>query len=1117
MRLSLPVISACVLTSVAALALLASRPGIAQDAREKPALPDFTNARMLRYPDVSETHICFVYGGDIWTAPKAGGNATRLSSAPGEEYKPRFSPDGKRIAFSAQYDGNLDLFTLPLEGGVAHRVTHHPGSDMMIDWTPDGQALVYSSGATSPTGRYSELFTVNAAGGLPRKLPTPWGDNASISPDGGSIAYTPWSQDFRTWKRYRGGMVGKLWKFDLKTCEAVEISHGVASFSSPMWSGDRIFYMCDDNPQARNNLYFYDVKSGKHTQVTDFKQADVRFPSLGPSDIVFELDGALQLLDLKTLQTRAVQVKVTTDGATLRPRVVDAGKSAVNGALSPNGERAVFEARGEIFSVPAEFGVTRNLTRSSGSAERYPSFSPDGKLVAYFSDRGGEYELTTQPAEGGAETVHTRLGAGYRYTPQWSPDSRKLVFIDQAMRIRMHDLDSATTLDIDKDLWRYHGELEDFHVSWSSDSRWFTYSRGIENSNEAIFIYDVAAKKAQQVTSGYYNDYGPAFDPEGKYLYFVSGREFRPIYSDLDPTWIYANTSKILAVPLRSSVKSPLAARNNDERPKPDAPKKEDGKKDDAGQSKAVEIELADFERRAIELPIPAGRYAQLQAIEGKLLYLRLSRTGAGERGAQLVSYDLDEREEKVLEESADTFILAANRKKLLFASRGAWTIRGTGGFSFGGGRGSRGQTPPEEDFPKKDKSTLNLGDMQMTVDPAAEWRQIFTDGWRIERDFFYDPAMHGVDWNAMRKSYGALLDQCVTRWDVNYLLGEMISELNASHTYRGGGDEETAKPLNVGMLGCDYTLDHGRYRISKIYDGAPWDSQVRSPLNESGLGIKAGEYLLAVNGVELDTAEDPWAAFAGLGGKTVALTLNSRPSLEGARVVYVTTMASESQLRYLSGIEETRARVDKASNGEIGYIYVPDTGQRGQNELVRQFRAQYRKKALIIDERWNGGGQLPDRFVELLNRPILCYWGVRDGADWQTPMIAHNGPKAMLINGRAGSGGDAFPWFFKQAGAGKLIGTRTWGGLIGITGTPRLVDGGNVTAPTFGIYDPQGKWIIESYGVDPDIEVIAHPTKVARGEDPEIDRAISELTKELAAKPVSTPKKPAYPDRSGK
>jgi tricorn protease len=533
---------------------------------------------------------------------------------------------------------------------------------------------------------------------------------------------------------------------------------------------------------------------------------------------------------------------------------------------------------------------------------------------------------------------------------------------------------------------------------------------------------------------------------------------------------------------------------------------------------KPVEIELSDFERRAVELPIAAGRIAQLQAIEGKLLYLRLPRNGAAERTNQIVSYDFDEREEKVVEESANMFQVAANHKKMLVGNRGAWTIRGTGGMGgFGGmGRG-RGSMPVEDEGAKKDKSALSLSDMQVTIDPGAEWRQIFTEGWRIERDFFYDPGMHGVNWPKVREQYGALLGQCITRWDLNYLLGEMISEMNCSHTYRSGGDAEAPRELNVGMLGCDYALEQGRYKISKIYDGAPWDSDVRSPLNENGLDIKAGMYLLAVNGTELDVNEDPWAAFQGMGGKTVALTLNTKPSLDGSRIVYVTTMASESQLRYLTGIEETRAKVDKASEGKVGYIYVPDTGVRGQNELVRQLRAQYRKAALIIDERWNGGGQLPDRFVEMLNRPILSYWGVRDGSDWQTPQIAHNGPKAMLINGRAGSGGDAFPYFFKTAGCGKLIGTRTWGGLVGYTGVPPLVDGGSVIAPTFGIYNTKGEWIIESYGVDPDIEVVAHPTKVAKGEDPEVDRAIEELKKELSAKPISVPAKPAYPNRSGK
>ncbi|MCB9895699.1 MAG: PD40 domain-containing protein [Planctomycetes bacterium] len=1074
-----------------------------------------TNARMLRFPDVSATRIAFVYAGDIWVVPKEGGDARRLSTAAGEEYKPKFSPDGERIAFSGNYDGNTDLYVIPADGGIVERVTHHPASDLMIDWSPDGKSLLYSTGATSPTGRYSELYTVSAEGGLPNKLPVPWGDNGSLSPDGKRIAYTPWSRDFRTWKRYRGGMASRMWMFDLESLNATEISNGPSNFSNPMWYGDKVYYLGDECEACRSNIFEYDVKTGKSRQITQFNDFDVRFPSLGNGEIVFEHGGGLKLLDLKSGNVREVPVKVVTDGATLRPKVVNVGGEADNGTISPSGERAAFEARGEIFTVPAEHGVTRNITLSSGVAERYPAWSPDGKSIACFSDGSGEYELTIRPAEGGDEKKLTSVGAGYKYLPQWSPDSRKIVFVDKAMKMYWHDLDSGQTMQFDKGLWMYHGDLEGFRVSWSSDSRWFTYARGQENQNSAIYIYDTKAKAGHQVTAGYYNDSQPAFDPAGDYLYFASGRSFNPIYSDIDETWIYTNTMQLFAVPLRLDVKSPLATRNDDEAPSEDEKKPDDAKKGEKPQVKPVEIDLEDFERRAVELPIAPGRYAQLQPVEGKLIYLRGPRNGSADRTSQIVSYSLEDREEKTIEENASSFQVSANGRKMLVNSRGSWTIRSIGGGgSFGG---SRGRAMPEDDSAKKEKLGLSLADMQVTVDPAAEWRQIFDDAWRIERDYFYDPGMHGVDWHAVHEQYGALLGECVTRWDVDYLLGEMIGEINSSHTYRWGGDSESAKSLSVGLLGCDYTLENGRYRIARIYDGAAWDSEVRSPLNEPGLNISAGTYLLAVNGVEIDVHEDPWAAFQGLGGKTVELTINAEPKLEGARKVFVTTMSSESRLRYLTAIEETRARVDKLSNGQVGYVYVPNTGRNGQNELVRQLRAQFKKKAMIIDERWNGGGQLPDRFVELMNRPILNYWGVRDGHDWQTPMFAHHGPKAMLINGRAGSGGDAFPYYFKTEGCGKLIGTRTWGGLIGYTGVPRLVDGGTVIAPTFGIYNTKGEWIIEGYGVDPDIEVIAHPTKVARGGDPEIERAIEELQAELKDNPPVAPPKPKYPNRSGK
>jgi tricorn protease len=625
-----------------------------------------------------------------------------------------------------------------------------------------------------------------------------------------------------------------------------------------------------------------------------------------------------------------------------------------------------------------------------------------------------------------------------------------------------------------------------------------------------VFVYDSKDMKSHQVTAGYYDDWGPAFDPEGKFLYFVSGRNFNPIYSDIQNTWIYTNTQQVFAMTLRKDQKSPLATRNDEESDE-DAPDDKEGKKDKNRPIEAVVIEFDELERRAVKLPFEPGQYSSLQPIKGKLLLVRRANNGAADRKRSILSYDLKERKVKTVQEGINNFIVAASGKKMLVSARNSWKIRGTGG----GGNWPRGGDSGDSE--KKNDSTLKLGNMACTVDPVAEWRQMFVDGWRIQRDFFYDPNMHGVDWPAVRKQYGDLLDQCVTRWDLNYLLGEMIGEINASHTYRWGGDSESAESLNVGLLGCDFDLVNGHYKISHIIDGAAWDSEARSPLNEPGLNIEAGSYLLAVNGIPPDTSKDPWAAFQGLGGKTIALTLNDKPDTDGAREVFVKTITSERRLRYLEAIERTRKSVADATDGQIGYIYVPNTGRNGQNELMRQMRAQFKAKALIVDERWNGGGQLPDRFVELLNRPILNYWGVRDGADWQSPMVAHNGPKAMLINGRAGSGGDAFPFYFREAGCGKLIGTRTWGGLIGYTGVPGLIDGGTVIAPTFGIYNTKGEWIIEGYGVDPDIEVVSHPTSLAKGGDPQLERAIDELLKELKDKPPVTPKKPEYPNRSGK
>ena len=1086
------------------------------------------DARMLRYPDVSETQIAFVYAGDIWVAPKAGGTAVRLSSPRGEESFPKFSPDGATIAFNGNYDGNVDVYTMPVSGGVPKRVTYHGATDRVLGWFPDGQSLLFASGRTSERDRYNKLFKVARNGGLPEQLPLPYGEFGAISPDGKRLAYTPITQDFRTWKRYRGGMNPDIWLFDLENKTSKNLTKDPANDSIPMWHGKTLFFLSDRDGMKRNNLWSLDTRTDKIRQITFFKDQDVQFPSIGPKDIVFTLGDRLWLLDLETLKSRTVEFTIVTDEATLKSRQANVSGFIHSFDISPNGKRAVFEARGDVFTVPKEYGPVRNLTRSSGVAERWPAWSPDGKLIAYFTDRTGEYQLAVRAEDGsGEETILTQLDPGFRYRPQWSPDSRKIAFIDFAMRLCIHDLDKKVTTQIEKMRWLYHDELARFTVSWSPDSRWLAYPGDLENDHTAIVIYDTKDAQRHQVTSGFYVDSQPVFDPAGKYLFFCSGRTFDPVYSDLDHTWIYPNTHNLMAIPLRVDVPSPLAPRNDEEsEAKKEDPKKDDVKKDEAKKSdcdeaakekddkadaakpedkpakekkvKPVNIDFADFERRAVMLPTKAGKYADLAAVNGKLLYRWLGRAGADETSV-LDYYDLEKRETKRILDGANDFVLAAKGEKLLVRKGKDYAIV---------------DVKEGQNLSKK----LNLSDLPTFTEPMAEWRQLFADAWRIERDFFYDPNMHGVDWPAIRDQYSKLLDQCVTRWDVAFVIGEMIAELNSSHAYRTGGDIEHSTTIPVGYLGCDFTLTNGAYQISRILDGGAWDSEVRSPLRCPGLtNVQEGDYLLAVNGVPLDTSVDPWAAFQGMANETVQLTVNRKPTREGATNILVQTLESEGRLRNLAWIEANRRHVEEASDGKIGYIYVPNTGRDGQSELVRQYQAQFRKPGLIIDERFNSGGQIPDRFIELIGRKPENYWGVRHGQDWQSPPNAHNGPMAMLINGWSGSGGDCFPYYFKKASLGPLIGMRTWGGLIGITGTPGLVDNGGVTAPAFAIYDLNGNWIIESEGVPPDIEVVDDPAEFARGRDPQLERAIAEVLKELRTHPPKEVMKPKYPNRSGR
>ena len=1087
------------------------------------------DARMLRQPAVSKTQIAFVYAGDIWTVPRTGGTAVRLSSPRGEESFPRFSPDGTRIAYSADYDGNIDVHVVPSAGGLALRLTHHPMPDRVIGWSVDGRRVLFASSRESGRQRFNQFFTVGMDGGLPDKLPVPYGEFGTFSPDGGQFVYMPMSQDFRNWKRYRGGWSPDLWLFDLKTFASKNLTSNAANDAQPMWHGKTLYFLSDRGASQRNNIWAYDMAGGRTRQITQFDDFDVTFPSIGPDAIVFQAGGRLYLLDLTSEKWTEVPVKVVTDEMTLRPRTVKVDSLIGDAWPSPTGKRAVFNARGDAITVPAEHGAVVNVTRSSGVAERYPRWSPDGKTLAYWSDRSGEYELTLRPAEGtGPERKVTSIGKGFRYPPQWSPDSKKLAFIDQSMTIHLFDSDGGKVTRIDQSpIWMGHGELESFRLQWSPDSRWIAYARPDgDTANNAIFIYDTKAGKLTQATSGYLNDRMPVFDPDGKYLFYGSDRTFNPVYGSFDNSWTYANPTRLVALPLRKDVVSPLVPRNDAESAVLDTPadkpgdkpgekpadkpgekpgekpqaaeekKSEDKKDEPPAKPPVVTIDFDGLEGRAVELPPAPGNYADVQAVKGKLLYRRLPRTGSAGPGEKspIVYFDFAEREEKTVLDSADGFEATFDGKKLLVASAGKFAMV---------------EIKPAQKFEKP----MATADMEAPVDPRAEWRQIFMDTYRFERDFFYDPNMHGVDWDGLKARYSKLLDDAVTRWDVDFVIGEFIGELNASHTYKGGGDIENVPARTVGMLGIDWELKDGAYRVKKIIRGGPWDSSVRSPLDEPGVNIKEGDYILAVNGVPIDPKADPWAGFQGLGDKTVVLTVSGAASGTNPRQAVVKTLSDDTELRFRAWIEERRQIVDKATKGKVGYIYVQSTGVPAQNELVRQFMAQWKKDGLIIDERWNSGGQIPDRFIELLHRPILAYWAVRDGQSWQWPPVAHRGAQVMLINGWSGSGGDAFPTYFRQAGLGPLIGTRTWGGLIGISGAPLLVDGGNVTVPTFRMYDPKGQWFAEGHGVEPDIAVEEDPAQLAKGTDPQLTRAIKEVMDQIAKLPPP-PARPAYEKR---
>lgn len=1009
---------------------------------------------LFRFPDVSSEKVVFVYASDLWIAPKTGGPAIRLTSQKGEELHPKFSPDGKHVAFTAPYgDGNQDIYILPIEGGIPVRVTYHPAFDKLIDWTPDGASLLFASDRESYRDRFSQLYTVSVKGGLPKKLPVPYGEMATFSPNGNAIIYS-YLKDFQNhpdvnreaWKGYRGGRAPDLWFYDLITEASRKLTNHDAPDSAAMWTDKGVYFLSERGGKV-SNLWHLDLAGGDQVrQVTDVSKYDVTRPSYGPQDIVFERRGLLYRMALSDERVTPVAITLTNDASTLGITRRLVGDRLVGASLSADGKQVVMQARGDVFIADVETGIIKTLTPGSNSAERFPSFSADGKYIAYMSDATGEYQLHVKHVLSGKVDVITGFENGYRYRPHWSPDGTQIAFIDNSQHLYVVNVKSRDIKQIDTGLWRYNWDLEEFSPSWSPDSKWLAYDRGLENRNRVIFLYDAQSGKLHQATSGMYDDHSPVFSDDGKTLFLLSARKFDPVFSDIDFTWAYANSTTIAEIPLLYK-----------------------------GDGAAIEPEK--LEARLGLADAPSGNYVGLKISGDRLVYPRQARAGSGSRDTSVYLFDLKQKKEIKITSGVDTQFDVAGTK-ILLRKRGDLYV----------------STVAAD---QKLEKALDLDTLAVAYDRRVENSQILADAWRYERDFFYDPALHASDWIAIKAKYQQLLPLVRTDDDMSFLLREMAGELAGGHVWAVAVPRKRYMYRGTGLLGVDFKLQNGRYRIARILDAGVHRDDHRSPLLTVDEHIVAGDYLLAVNGRELNPAVSPWAAFEGLADKKVELLINDKPTVKGAKTVVVTTLSNEGKLRELAWVEANRWKVDTLSGGKLGYIYVPDTSLNGQNELMRQYRSQFTKKGLVIDERFNSGGALGDRLVELLNRPPLVYFSNRGGRDYPLPELSHYGPKAMLINGWSYSGGDGFPLLFKAANVGPLIGTRTWGGLIGPAASMPFVSGGRIAAPPQRVYTTDGRWA-EPNGVIPDILIENDPGSMIAGGDPQLEYVVDYLMKQL-------------------
>jgi tricorn protease len=1060
--------------------------------------------RLLRRPSVSRELVAFAYGGELWVVCRNGGAARRLTATPEVESDPCISPDGYQIAYTATIAGNTDVYVMAAQGGNPTRLTFHPEADVVRGWTPDSRRVVFASSRdTSPStyaSSYLRLWTIGTQGGFPEALPMPSAYSGNFSSDGRRIAYEEFStmmfpamwatNQSAQWRHYRGGRTHPIKIMDLGDYSVEKLPWQNSNDTYPMWVGNAIYFLSDRNYTV--NLFAYRTDTKKLTQLTQHNDYDIMNASAGPDAVVYEQAGYIHLFDIETEKSRRLNIEVTGDFPWSRPQRKKVAGMIRSASLSPTGVRAAFEARGEIFTVPVAKGDVRNLTQSSGVHDRNPVWSPDGKQLAWFSDASGEYQLLIGEQRGLEEPRAIQLPVtGFFSSLVWSPDGTHLLFQDNHQNFWLLEVASGRTTKIDTDSspWRLADMIWPQGMPvWSPDSQWIAYSKGLDSSMRAIFLYSLAERKKYQLTDGMAEAASPAFDASGKYLYFLASTNSALSEMTRPVTW------SIYLVVLRADEPSPLLPETGDELGAASNAEKD--------TSSGVKIDFEGIGRRVLALDIPPGEYASLKAgAAGTIFYTELTRAGSESSSLCLKRYQLMDRKAIPFLEGIRFYSLSTDKKKLLYQAKGnRWGVVTT-------------------DRPAKvGEGALRVNEIEMRVDPQAEWANIYREAWRLQREYFYDPKMHGADWPAIYEKYRPFVPYVKHRADLGYILATVGGELTVSHSYlTGEGDLPSKEPVSVGMLGADLVVEHGRYRIRRIFTGEEWNPGLRAPLSAPGIEVAEGDYLLEVNGQPLALPTNVYSLFEGTAGKQTLIRLNSEPSLEGSRVVSVVPAASEVALRTQAWIEGNRRKVDMLSGGRLAYVWLPNTSEPAYRAFIRYYYAQQDKEGAIIDERFNQGGRPPDYLVHELAREPMGYFVRRDGKPATIPQFGIFGPKVMIINESAGSGGDMLPYCFRLRKLGLIVGTRTWGGLVGTTGYPDLIDGGGITAPNLAFYDLEGKWAVENEGVVPDIEVEQTPAEVIQGHDPQLERAVEEAMKLLEKNPKQRMPRPASIDRTSK